>query len=160
MAFLVARRDGRFEIRESVATPRRPRARTLASFRTLTAAVLERAEARACATFDAERIRARAAELGVPQHLHAAGATARLLVAELRAGQRLPPALAKSLRQALPRVRGGVPDALAGALEWIGVDDEARGRALYDLLDLASRVPTRRRDAKLAFPRFSSVSAK
>jgi hypothetical protein len=66
MAYVVARRDGRFEIRESLHTPRGPRARSLAGFETLTDGVLARAAARATRPFDAGAViasakRARAA---------------------------------------------------------------------------------------------------
>jgi hypothetical protein len=157
MAFLVSRRDGRFEIRESIATDRGPRARTLATFRVLTPDVLDQAAARAHGSFDAERVRARARALKAPVRRDTAAATARRLIGELHRGQSLPPVLTATLRNALPRtVHRDTTDAVEGAREWIGVDDAARGKALYDLLDLASHIPTRRRPAKLGFPRLSS----
>jgi hypothetical protein len=156
MAFVVARRGGRFEIRESLATPAGPRARTLASFRVLTADVLAEAAGRARRPFDAAKIRARARQLRAPERSDEAAATARRLVGELRRGERVPPALVSELRRVLPRVHGEIPDTVQGALEWVGVDDAARGRALRDLLELASRIPRRRRPPELAFPRISS----
>jgi hypothetical protein len=146
----------RYEIRESVSTPAGPRARTLATFRVLTADVIAHAASRAQRSFDAESIRARAAALGVPRHERAASATASKLLAQLRAGERLPPALARELRAALPDTRAELLDSLAGAVEWIGVDDERRGRALRELLDVASRVPARPRPTALSFPHLSS----
>ncbi len=51
MAYVVARKDGRFEIRESHQTAQGPRARTLASFHVLDAAVLATAATRATRPF-------------------------------------------------------------------------------------------------------------
>jgi hypothetical protein len=146
----------RYEIRESVSTPAGPRARTLATFRVLTADVIAEAARRAQRPFDADKVGARAAALGVPRHEHGAAATASALLAQLRAGEKLPPALATQLRRALPSRRTETPDSLEGAVEWIGADDAARGSALRDLLDVASRIPTRPRPAALSFPRLSS----
>jgi hypothetical protein len=148
--------SARYEIRESVATPAGPRARTLATFRVLTADVIAQAARRAQRPFDADKIGARAAVLGVPRREHQAATTASALLAQLRAGEKLPPALATELRRVLPRRRAEVPDSLEGAVVWIGADDAARGRALRDLLDVASRIPTRPRPAALSFPRLSS----
>jgi len=147
----------RYEIRESVSTPAGPRARSLATFRVLTDAVIAQAAGRAQRSFDAEKIRVRAAALGAPSRQHAAAGTASALVAQLRAGEKLPPALAVQLRGLLPRPTTALPDSLESAVDWIGVDDAARGRALRDLLDVASRIPTRPRAAKLSFPRLSST---
>jgi hypothetical protein len=52
VAYVVARSDGRFEIRESHQTPKGPRARTLASFRLLDDTVLAKAARRATSAFD------------------------------------------------------------------------------------------------------------
>jgi hypothetical protein len=156
MAFVVARRDGRFEIRESVMTAAGPRARTLASFRTLTGDVLDKARARARMPVDAVLVRERAAALGAPVRAGGAAATARRLLGELRRGERLPPALVAALRRELSDARADHPDTLDGALEWIGVDDSVRGRVARDLLVLASRLPQRERPPRSAFPRIAS----
>ena len=42
MAYVTARRDGAFEVRESRSTPAGPRSRTLATFRELDAATIEK----------------------------------------------------------------------------------------------------------------------
>jgi hypothetical protein len=60
MAYVVARPKGRFEIRESVHTPKGPRARSLANFSRLTDAVLVTAAQRATRPFDAASVRAAA----------------------------------------------------------------------------------------------------
>ena len=168
MTYVVARLDAkrtavggnrgphRYEIRESVSTPAGPRARTLASFRVLTSEVLAEAARRAQRPFDGARVRERAAALGAPTRTNGAAAAATELVARLRAGDHLPPALAIELRRALPPVGAEIPDALESAVEWIGVDDTTRGRALHDLLDLASHLPSRPRPAASSFPRLAS----
>lgn len=156
MAFVVAKPKARFEIRESVSTPAGPRARTLATFRVLTEGVIDEAASRAHRPFDADKIRTRAAELGVPRRANAAAAGVRALVAQLRRGEPLPPALVDELRRVLPRRRAAVPDSLESAVGWIGADDATRGRALRDLLDVTSRIPPRPRPAASAFPRISS----
>ena len=60
MAYVVARPRGRFEIRESIHTPKGPRARTLANFEELTDKVLETARLRASRPFDPDSVRASA----------------------------------------------------------------------------------------------------
>lgn len=64
MAYVVARPNGRFEVRESLHTPKGPRARTLAGFEILTDEVLARAARRAARPFDAEAVLASAARAG------------------------------------------------------------------------------------------------
>jgi hypothetical protein len=56
MAYVVARRNGRFEIRESLHTPKGPRARTLAGFDVLTDDVLAAASRKAQRRFDAQAV--------------------------------------------------------------------------------------------------------
>jgi hypothetical protein len=168
MAYVVARTDSlrnsrpadlrvaRYEIRESVSTPAGPRARTLATFRVLTGTVIAQAASRARRPFDSDKVRARAAALGAPQRSNDAAASATALVAQLRLGEPLPPALVTELRRALPRRKSELPDSLESAVGWIGVDDATRGRALRDLLDVASRIPSRARPPSSSFPRLSS----
>jgi hypothetical protein len=66
MAYVVARPKRRFEIRESVHTPKGPRARSLANFAVLTDAVLEAARARATRPFDAAAVLTAAGRAGAP----------------------------------------------------------------------------------------------
>jgi len=66
MAYVVIRPKGRFEIRESVHTPKGPRARSLANFAHLTDEVLATARVRADRPFDAEAVRASARRAGAP----------------------------------------------------------------------------------------------
>jgi len=56
MAYVVPRRGGRFEIRESLHTAKGPRSRTLAGFGVLTDEVLAAAGRRAQRPFDAEAV--------------------------------------------------------------------------------------------------------
>lgn len=56
MAYVVARRSGRFEIRESLHTAKGPRSRTLAGFSTLTDDVLSAAARRAQRPFDSDAV--------------------------------------------------------------------------------------------------------
>ena len=64
MAYVVARPGHRFELRESVHTPEGPRARSLASFRVLSASVLAKARARAIRPFSDEEVMASARRVG------------------------------------------------------------------------------------------------
>jgi hypothetical protein len=74
MAYVVTRPKGRYEIRESVHTPKGPRSRSLANFARLDDEVLERARRRAIRPFDPEAVREGAARLvasaaaGTPRH--------------------------------------------------------------------------------------------
>lgn len=162
MAFLVRRGPGRVEIRESHATPKGARSRVLASFSgALTPDVLDRAEANATRPFDRARLVRRARALGLRVAERSREPEARALLARLRRGGPLDPALAASLRRALGS--GGeepVPEALEDVAEWIGASRAERGRALRELLDLyddvvRNRPPRRTRDRE-EFPRFSS----
>ena len=156
MAFVVRRPGGRFEIRESRATPAGPRARTLATFRLLTADVLSEAVARAHRPVDVAKIRARAAELRVPRRTSVAAGTAERLIAQLRAGESLPPAIVNELRSLLPAQTDEIRDTLPDAQEWLGVADAERGRTLVDLLLLADALPQRRAPDEISVPRIDS----
>jgi hypothetical protein len=69
MAYVVARPEKRFEIRESIHTPKGPRARSLANFAVLTDAVVAAAQAWATRPFDAVAVRAAAGRAGAPAEL-------------------------------------------------------------------------------------------
>jgi hypothetical protein len=66
VAYVVARRDGRFEIRESEHTAKGPRARTLASFRVLSETVLAVAASKARRAFDVQSVLASGRRAGAP----------------------------------------------------------------------------------------------
>jgi hypothetical protein len=160
MATITSRRDGRFEVRESVRTAAGPRSRTLVTFRRLTDEVLDVAARRASRPFDRGAIVRRAEALGVPDARHRPAALARELVAELHRGGPLPEAWVATLRAALPARRGrhaaAMPDSIAPAVEWLGVDDAERGQTLRELLRLTDRVPVVRDPGPLRFPRLDS----
>jgi hypothetical protein len=166
MPFLVLRADGRFEIREAIATARGPRARSLASARgVLGPELLERAARRATRPFDAERLRERARELGISVTERREERAARELLQVLRAGGSLDPLLAAQLRDELARRPDETaPVALAEVAEWVGADDARRGEALRGLLRVSDRI-TRSRGAlrsrpRRRFPRFRSRRAR
>lgn len=159
MAFVTRRADGRFEIRESRATPRGPRARTLVTFRAIDDSVLDRAESRAHGRFQRDALRRRAIELGAPEGGSVAQSAGRRLLTELGRGRRPSPAMARLLTRGLgsaDRDEQGGADSLAGALGWIDATPDSRGRALRDLLLLADRLPTRSRGRRPRFPRIAS----
>jgi hypothetical protein len=163
MAYLVRRSPDRVEIRESFATPRGPRSRTLTSFTgRLTPAVLARAAARASRPFDASALlrRARAHGIEVAQRSHEP--EGRALLARLRRGDPIDPVIAGLLKRALePIATAEPPEALAEVAEWVGASAAERGAALRNLLDtyglIAASRPPRRTRPRERFPRFDSV---
>jgi len=66
MAFFVRRRDGRYELRESVQTAKGPRARSLVNFAVLTEDVMDRAARRSLRALDLGRVWAEAERRGIP----------------------------------------------------------------------------------------------
>jgi len=148
MAYVVKRPGGRWEVRESVSTERGPRARTLASFRRLTPAVIQRAVRRASRPVTPAQIAESAERAGATGY--AADAAARAVLAELGRGRRP----AAGLRRALLGLLSD-PPALdtpgGGVVEWLGATDEERGAALRDLLRLTDRFPAWRR-GRLQYP--------
>lgn len=159
MAFVVVRSDGRFELRESVSTSRGPRARTLATFRELTDAVLDAAESRATRPFDRRAVEAKALAAGAQRDPRESARRAHRLLEELRTGRALPPALAGALAHELRETLGTVPDSLPPVAEWLGATSTDRGDALRDLLRLTDRLPPGRGRRRKRFPRIASAPA-
>lgn len=164
MASLIARDAGRFELRETVATPAGPRSRTLATFAPpLAPEVLDRAERRATRPFDRAAILARAAALGIPVRDWREDRQARALLADLRRGLRLDPALAAELRAALAAEPEAAP-RFAEVAEWMGAPVERRGATVRDLVRVADRIAQGRGERKTRpkprYPRFSSRRAR
>lgn len=157
MAYLVARKDGRYEVRESVTTQAGPRARTLATFRQLDDNVLDRAAANAVGPFDRTAIEARAVELGVPRNHDTASRAALALINELRHGRTPAPPLVRLLRDELPTELAPTPDTIEQAFAWIGKSAAQRGHTLRDLLGLADKLPQRERPPRSSFPRIHST---
>lgn len=151
-----------YEIRECRSTAQGPRQHVLARFRgVLTPEVLEQAEAAARRPFDRGKLVASARRRGIPVSPHRKDATARRLLAELRAGGSLEPGLVALLREALALLEAEpVPEHLEDAAEWIGRSQAERGKALRGLLRTASRIVrsagARREPDEPPFPRFRS----
>lgn len=159
MSYVVARPDGRFEIRESIHTPRGPRARTLASFRTLDDATLDHAEARATRPFDRARVITRALDRGAHYRPPSPATLAAQLLRSLASGGRLPLTLAQALRDQIGTVDGRLPDSIPPLFDWIGASSGERGQALRELLRMTDRLPPPRRRRERRFPRIHSAPA-
>jgi hypothetical protein len=148
MAFVVARPRGRFEIRESVHTPKGSRARSLANFEHLTDKVLDTARLRANRPFDADAVRASALRAGK-----------RADVRRRRLG-----GVATPVR---PEMRRFVESSrrMAASLEPRPPPDEAirdPGDAFMDLLDLTAQIAAfkgPRRGEPLRFPPLARLRA-
>lgn len=159
MAFVIARRDGRYEIRESVSTPKGPRARTLATFHALSDDVLDHAESRATTRFDRAHIVAKAAAVDVPAEERSTAQVGWDLLVRLGGAHQLPPALAAALAARLTSSPdAAMPDTLPPLLDWLGVGLQERGEALRDLLRLTDRIPSRGERRRRAFPRIASAA--
>jgi hypothetical protein len=142
MAFVVGRRDGRFEIRESLQSAKGPRARTLANFGVLTMDVLLRAEDRASRPFDRFAVQGSAVRHGAPLD-------SELLIHP-------PPLDASSSRFVTASRR------FAHAAEKPGQRREDGGVALVQLIDFAEQVARhqpRRAVEPLRYPLLSRLAA-
>lgn len=156
MAFVVLRRDGRFEIRESVATPAGPRSRTLATFHRLSDATLEHAQRRATRPFDRGAVVASADRAGAPRDTRETVRLAHRLLTELEAGRNVPSVLARALARHL-ETNAPFPDSLPPMADWLGVGLRDRGDALRDLLRVTDRLPRRPQGRRRRFPRIVST---
>lgn len=155
MPYIVPKRSGSWELRESVATERGPRSRTLVSFRELTPETIRRAGERASTPLDADALRWLAQRAGAPvaSPVRIGG---RLLRA-LAGGPSPPPGLRRLLLEALgapPHDPMTASERAAG--EWLDRTPGQRGAVLWDLLLLADALPSRRRTAVSKFPRIAS----
>ncbi len=118
MAYVTANRRGSFEVRESRATPAGPRSRTLASFRVLDGAAIERARKRSEAATppDAEELREAALRAGAPVAPEPVDRAAAETLRRLAKGDELDPMLRRLLLDALGRQErregAGDPDGL------------------------------------------------
>lgn len=119
MAYVVARRNGRFEIRESLHTAEGPRSRTLAGFSVLTDDVLVAAERRAQRPFDSDAVLRSGRRAGARVQVASSGAS--------RARDRFV-AGSKNMAASLsrPPVKVGRGDAGAALLELLGFADMVR----------------------------------
>jgi hypothetical protein len=148
MAYVVRRPNGSWEIRESVATERGPRSRTLATFRRLTPDVVSRAVRAAQRPTTPTEIHEAARRAGAVSS--AADAAARALLAEVAAGRPPSPGLRRLLLGLLSDPPAHDPPG-AGAAEWFEASDLERGEALQDLLGLVDALPQQPR-RPLSFP--------
>ena len=134
MAYVVKRRDGSWEIRESRQTGKGPRAFTLATLREETPDVIQRARKRSKSGFLESELQRKLDEAGVPPAMTDTDRAARQLLYELEA--KGPPS--EALRQALLEKLGHTSGAHADREE-----SELRrsGRLFEDVLDLAAELP-------------------
>lgn len=157
MAFVVRRPQGRWEIRESFATDRGPRARTLVTFKTLSPQVIKRAVRAAKRPLDPGELVRAARRAGVPVALTEGESLAQSLLRHITHGGAVRPGLRRLL---LDRLSGEPAPSVDGSVaEWIGASPEERGAALVDLLGLVDRLPVRR-PAPLRFPRLSPTRSR
>jgi hypothetical protein len=164
MAFVVPTSPGRFEIRESASTPRGPRSRTLASFRELDSAAIEKARERATKGLDAAELRQSARRAGAPVARSSVDRAARELIAELAKGRAPEPRLRQLLLGLLREGHRDRPEqppeneADHDVAEWVAASPQERGDALIDLLLLADALPhSAQRGKPLRFPRLDST---
>jgi hypothetical protein len=166
MTYVVATKPGRYEVRESVTTPKGPRSRTLAGFREMSAETVEKVRARAEKPPTAAELTRLALRAGAPVRGSELNEAARETLRRLADGEQPDPKLRRLLLDALSRPDPGrrqsepqsvVSDAARAASQWVGVGPEDRADALRELLELADALPIRRRPAAIGFPRLRSV---
>lgn len=166
MAYVVATKPGRFEVRESVNTPDGPRSRTLASFRVLTDETVDKVRSRAEKRPTAIELTHLALRAGAPVRGSQLDEAARETLRRIANGEQPDPKLRRLLVDALsdqssgshpPKTEGRVSDAARAAARWIGVGAEDRAHALRDLLELADAFPIRLRPQEIDFPRLRST---
>jgi hypothetical protein len=160
MAYIVARPDSKWEIRESRVTPAGPRARTLATFRVLTAEALEHARIRSSRPLDVQALRDLAARAGAPVAARSPNQAAGELLAELARGDRPRPALRRLILDAIePDGARPASDSARAAGRWVTASAERRGETLRDLLLLSDRLPRGREQSRRRFPSIHSTPA-
>jgi hypothetical protein len=166
MAYVVATKPGRYEVRESVSTPKGPRSRTLASFRALTAETIERAREKSEKPPAPEELIRLALRAGAPVPGSELDSAASETLRRIASGEQPDPKLRRLLVDALsqrlpeeqqPGTKNVVSDAARAATQWIGVSFEDRAEALRELLELADALPIRLRPHEIGFPRLRSI---
>lgn len=166
MTYIVPKKNGVFEVRESRSTPDGPRSRTLATFKELTDETIEKARARAAKPPSVDELRSAALRAGAPVAAPPVDEAARDLLRLIAGGGRLDPMLKRLLLDALVREdrsdrpadsSATVSDAARSATEWIGASARERGDTLRDLLELADALPIRPRPFEIGFPRLKSA---
>jgi hypothetical protein len=149
-----------WEIRESHLTPTGPRSRTLATFRSLTPEVEQRARERSSKTISAQELRVLARRAGAPLQTPAADRAAAELVNELARGREPRRVLRRLLVDSLEGERHQLTANAQAASAWLGATSKQRGDALRDLLSLGDRLPSAPgRRARSQFPKIESAPA-
>lgn len=156
--YVVPRKTGAWELRESRLTPRGPRSRTLATFRTLTPDVVERVRDRSSKQIGSDEIRRVAARAGAAVELPPADRAAAELLADIGAGRSPRPVLRRLLAEALAGQAEAESSNAQAAAAWIAKSLADRGDALRDLLLLSDRLPAPRRPPSRA-PRLTTRAA-
>lgn len=157
MAFIVPRKNGSWEIRETRQTSAGPRSKTLASFRELGEEAIRRASARAAQPLDPEKLRRAALRAGAPLETPLADRAAQQLLAEATAGRRPRRALRTLLAKAFEDKRHPFPEPVGSESEWLRASPEEHGETLRQLLLLADALPQRRRPDRIRFPGFGGT---
>jgi hypothetical protein len=147
MAYVVARRKGRFEIRESLHTPDGPRARSLAGFDVLTDEVVAKAARRAQRPFDVEAVLASARRAGAPAMIAAWRKTGDSPSRFVQASRRMALAMRRppALRPADP---GATLIDLLGFADAVTASQPARPFAPLEFPALSRLVEDRQRSAR------------
>lgn len=156
--FIVARKNGTWEARESSRTPEGPRSRTLASFRILDSQTAELIRKRASGAVDEDELRQMAARAGVPVEATPADQAGAALLRSFSRGEQPRRAISALLASSLGAGDRPVSHAAEAMSGWIGATQRERSEALVDLLLLADRFPApARTDSGPGFPRIRSV---
>jgi hypothetical protein len=158
MAYVVPRKNGRWELRESTAGAHGPRSRTLVSFSSFGPSELGAALERARVPVEAAELVAAAKRAGAPVEATPAETAAAALLGALARGESLPRRWRSALSDLLGSGSGvgseprSVSDAERSAAAWADATLQARGEALRDLLLLADRTGRRPRPERERFP--------
>jgi len=166
MAYVVATKPGRYEVRESKSTPKGPRSHTLVSFRELTAETIEKVREKSERPPTAEELTRLALRAGAPVRGSELDRAASETLRRIAGGEQPDPKLRRLLIDALsepasgkqaPEARSAISDAARAATQWVGVSSEERASALRELLELADALPIRLRPHEIGFPRLRSI---
>lgn len=128
----------------------------MATFRVLTGETIEHARGRSTKDLDATELRKTARRAGAPVAVSTSDLRAGELLAELAAGKRPRPLLARLLVRALSVQASQPTDNAQAAAAWISASPERRGETLRDLLLLVDHLPRAEARERVRFPRIAS----